>query len=167
MADHIELRQLISAYVDGEISPAEQKLAERHIQECPDCRKYFHELQKISLSLKQWIDEDPSPDLQQKIQIDLLKKRSEEGLRMENTKKLFRISVTGGVLATVITMVFVSHVYLKRGFQGSWRTAANDIEARYHPIKPMELASAKQKDLKKQITSETSECAGFVISYRY
>ena len=44
--DHIEDERL-SDFFDGEISPEEKALAERHVATCADCRKRFAALETM------------------------------------------------------------------------------------------------------------------------
>ena len=67
MNTHDEFKILISAYYDGEVSPAEKQQVETHLKECESCRKYLLQLEMLSSSLKKWSDETPSPDLEQNI----------------------------------------------------------------------------------------------------
>ena len=67
MNTHDEFKILISAYYDGEVSPAEKQEVETHLKECESCRKYLLQLEMLSSSLKKWSDETPSPDLEQNI----------------------------------------------------------------------------------------------------
>jgi Ca-activated chloride channel family protein len=67
MVEHNELRALINAYYDGEITAADKDQLEKHLAICPDCREYRKQLENISASLRIWQDEDVSWDLEKKI----------------------------------------------------------------------------------------------------
>ena len=43
MAEHENIRQLISIYIDGEASQNEKVTVERHLALCDDCRRYYNE----------------------------------------------------------------------------------------------------------------------------
>ena len=67
MTKHKEFEQLISCYIDGELSNPESTRVEAHLKTCADCRAYMQSIQTISTKLMSWPDEDLSPDLEQKI----------------------------------------------------------------------------------------------------
>ena len=45
--DHQEIKELISSYVDGELSEAQKKSVENHLKECPECQKEFEEMREL------------------------------------------------------------------------------------------------------------------------
>jgi len=49
--NHEEYEVLISAQLDGELSPAEEKTLAEHLAVCPACRKTKHEMQQVHLLL--------------------------------------------------------------------------------------------------------------------
>ncbi|MCD4782165.1 MAG: von Willebrand factor type A domain-containing protein [Candidatus Omnitrophica bacterium] len=67
MTKHKEFEQLISCYIDGELSSQESTRVENHLKTCAECRAYKRSIQSISTNLMSWGDEDLSPDLEQKI----------------------------------------------------------------------------------------------------
>jgi len=124
MAEHENIRQLISVYFDGEASPEEQRQVKEHIQDCDACRKYFNELKKLSNSLQSWTEESLSPDLMHNIN-----KKMQEGREMKT--KTILIPVTSSVVVGLLVFVVATHVYIKRGIQGRLRSAADDVGEQY------------------------------------
>lgn len=119
--NHDELKILISAYYDGEISQQEKVLAEKHLSECPACREHFVNLHKLSASLKTWTDENLSPDLTQKMKTQW--EREEQ--KMINKRNLFKV---GSVVIVVFFLGVVSlQTYTKRGIQGRLKSATDNI----------------------------------------
>jgi hypothetical protein len=45
--NHEEIKQLIALYHDGELTPAEKKAVEEHIQICKECRREFKEMEDL------------------------------------------------------------------------------------------------------------------------
>ncbi|MDD3293319.1 MAG: zf-HC2 domain-containing protein [Geobacteraceae bacterium] len=35
--DHAGIREMLSAYLDGEVTPGERSLIEEHLKTCPEC----------------------------------------------------------------------------------------------------------------------------------
>jgi Ca-activated chloride channel family protein len=67
---------LISAYVDGALSPDDAAAAERLLAEKPECQAYLAELRRLALSLHVLKDETLSPDAERKILTNTTKERS-------------------------------------------------------------------------------------------
>ena len=65
---HEEIQILISAYIDGEVTPSEKNIVEEHLSVCPACQKDYKHYMVISSSLSKWSDENLSPDEQIKMQ---------------------------------------------------------------------------------------------------
>lgn len=42
--NHKKYREWISAYFDGELTPAQKRELEQHLQACPECRQEFEEM---------------------------------------------------------------------------------------------------------------------------
>ncbi|MFA5060145.1 MAG: von Willebrand factor type A domain-containing protein [Candidatus Omnitrophota bacterium] len=115
MIEHKKIQELISSYVDGEVSGQEKTLVEEHIKNCSMCMKQYNQLKRISHSLKSWPDENISPDLEQKIQKNLLDKKEREGSIMRNNKRWASIAST---VTIVLVLLFSAQLYTKRGIQG-------------------------------------------------
>jgi len=45
--DHKEIKELISSYYDKELDEEQRKTVEKHLEECPECRKEFEEMGKF------------------------------------------------------------------------------------------------------------------------
>ncbi|MEA5115278.1 MAG: DUF2275 domain-containing protein [Geobacteraceae bacterium] len=67
MMDHATVRSLLSAYRDGEVSPAERDGIEQHLQSCADCREELSELEKTVLRIRGFGEEEPPPWMAQKV----------------------------------------------------------------------------------------------------
>ncbi len=45
--DHKKIKKLISSYYDKELDKEQRKTVEKHLEECPECRKEFEEMGKL------------------------------------------------------------------------------------------------------------------------
>jgi predicted anti-sigma-YlaC factor YlaD len=45
--DHEKLKQLVSAYLDGEVSEDERRMVEKHLEECAECRQACRETSEL------------------------------------------------------------------------------------------------------------------------
>jgi predicted anti-sigma-YlaC factor YlaD len=45
--DHKKIKELISSYYDKELDEEQRKTVEKHLEECPECRKEFEEMGKF------------------------------------------------------------------------------------------------------------------------
>ncbi len=112
--NHNNIRQLVSAYYDGQLSDEDNAFVERHLKECESCRRYLHSLESISNYLKTWEDEDLSPDFEQKINRGLFLEAKKKGGEM---KKHFSLSaVTCGIWIVVIIGLIAIYRYIRPPF---------------------------------------------------
>lgn len=111
MNEHLEMKQLISAYFDGETTPAETQQAEAHLRECAQCREYFSQLKKISSSLKTWNDEALSFDSEQNVRknLNVLKSREERKMKTRD----LALSIGAGSIFLIVLAVAVQQIYVK------------------------------------------------------
>jgi len=140
MFNHTKMRQLISAFVDGELSSPEKQMVGKHIDECPSCKGYFKQLQQLKVSLKEWPSEDPSPDLEQKIKSQLINIKSKEGVKMKT--RILAVGLCSGVLVTALMLILVNHV-VKPGIQGHLKSATDDIGEQFSPGNTSTLSFTK------------------------
>lgn len=120
-------KQLISSYVDGECTVQECERVESLILGDREYQAYYQELMKLSTVMEEWEDADVSPDLDRKLRASLAEQQ-QKGLMM---KKEYRKYITGigagTLLIAVIVGVFTFHQYGKRGIQGRFTVASDDI----------------------------------------
>ncbi len=99
--DHSKIRQLVSAYYDGQLSEEDSAFVERHLKECASCKRYLHTLGNISNYLKIWEDEDLSPDFEQNINQTLFGNGKNKGGDM---KRKFSLST---IATCCICIIFI------------------------------------------------------------
>lgn len=62
-----DIIELLSCYIDGEVSPVERKAVEEHVRECESCRKLLGEMASIRKAFSELVDADVPPDLHEGI----------------------------------------------------------------------------------------------------
>src|SRR3989338_8172421 len=122
MEKHDDIRLLISGYFDGEISAEEKQAVEAHLSKCPECQKYFNDLQKMSSSLKSWTNETLSLDSEQKIKTVF--EKSKEGTKMNRT---FALRTTGSLVIVVGVVAVLFHTYTQQRMVGRLKQATDEI----------------------------------------
>lgn len=94
-------------YLDEEISTEHEKELKQHLQQCPECQKHFHELEK-TIALVQGIAHIAAPDdFTQKIMNKLPKEKKKVGVQrwfrhhpLLTAASLFLVLMMGSVLST-------------------------------------------------------------------
>ncbi len=51
--NHQKIKELISSYYDGELNPEQKKKVEKHLEDCPECRKELEEMRKFEEVMSQ------------------------------------------------------------------------------------------------------------------
>ncbi len=138
MTDHIKMQELISAWLDGEVTPSERAEVEQHIKECPACAKLAQEWRTLSSSLKKWPDEVLSPDLEQKIQQRLRHPKSKE--ESMETQKLVGIALT--ICIVIACLLHRNDTYTQLSLGSRIRTVSSE-ELRRQELK--RYSQAKQE----------------------
>jgi Ca-activated chloride channel family protein len=127
MIDHTTYKELLSAYVDGELNQEETSLVEDHLLACSECQKTYKELVKLSSTLKAWPDEGISSDLELNLNKALANKRR---ANMKPRSNFFKVGVGSTFLVCFILVVLVQ-TQVKQGIQGRLKAATDDIGDQY------------------------------------
>ena len=117
--NHDELKILLSAYIDGEVTPSEKDMLEDHLVSCQSCQKDFDEFKKVSSSLKRWPQERLSPDVELNIKARLAKTKERT---MEKQEFSIQWSAVVGVVV-IITLFAGVQQYSRRSLQARVRDA--------------------------------------------
>jgi len=107
MSEELRIKELISRYVDGEVTPEEKKMVEKYIKESPEYHAYYQKLKKLDHVLNQNTFEGTSPDWENQIQSSLLKDEKALTDQQKKRNSLFKMGV-GGVLVTIMTLITFS-----------------------------------------------------------
>jgi len=105
MSEHNDIKQMLSLYIDGELTPQEQEAVKERIASDPVWQKYYQEMSKLSFALRNWPDEELSPDLEQTIRIKITKKREDEKMRTRNHIISVGVGASAAVAIVVLTVV--------------------------------------------------------------
>ncbi len=133
--NHEEIKILLSAYLDGEVTPSEKDLVEDHLASCASCQKEFVEFKKISSSLKRWPQERLSPDVELNIKARLGKNKERDMEKREMSIQWNSVMVVVFVLALSTWSVH----YAQRSLQHRVRNAQN-----YLSSEPIALSKTDQ-----------------------
>lgn len=100
-----QIKIIISKNIDGQATSDEIKLMEEYIHTYPELMKYKIEMEKLSVTLRAWPDEDLSPDLEVKLYRGL----KEGNMDSNNKFKFATAGFGGGAVVVIILMVIVGH----------------------------------------------------------
>jgi Ca-activated chloride channel homolog len=120
---HEEIKILISAYIDGEVTPSEKNVVEEHLSTCVSCQKDYKMYMAMSSSLSKWSDETLSPDEEIKVQRSFQQRREPMFTK--------RTILTIGTTLAVFIIIGSTQQFLKRGLQGRLKGAVDNIGDQY------------------------------------
>jgi len=110
-----DINNLLPAYLEDALSPAERKHVEEHLAGCSSCRQAIADLKKAADLLHNLEEVEPPPFFEQRIMAAI---REENKQRQSVWRKLFfplHIKIPIQALATVFIAVFAFLVYQKSG----------------------------------------------------
>jgi hypothetical protein len=103
--DHDSVRQKLSAYLDGAVTPAEKSLIEKHLAECEDCRTSLRELEKTVRHLRNLGELEPPPWLASRI---MARVREEAGREKGLLRRLLQVPLRWRISVEAAALVFLS-----------------------------------------------------------
>ncbi len=175
MNNELNIKELISKYIDGEAAPEEIQIVEQAIKGDASLRKYYEELKQVQAALKSWDEEDLSPDLEQKLYNALPGKPLKGEEKMQLTRRYFTQLST--LLVLVMVLVVSMQVYVKRGIQGHFKSATDDIGEQFSPgntsvihkvaekvaqLNPSRALQARVRDASQYLAKESGQSQGAV-----
>lgn len=83
--DHAGIREMLSAYLDGEVTPGERSLIEEHLKTCPECGDVLRELRRTVEHIRELGEETPPPWLTRRVMARI----QEESAREKGLKRRF------------------------------------------------------------------------------
>ena len=150
---HEEIKILISAYLDGEVTPSEKTIVQEHLSSCESCQKDYKKYQAMSSSLSKWSDETLSPDEEINVQKRFDPRR--ESMSIKRTAVIMgtilflgivvwsvpQINIQSTIVQTRAAVSPIMNLAFKNSVQGRLRSAADDIGDQYsdastHVIRP-------------------------------
>lgn len=139
MNDEMKYKELVSRYVDDEVTSQEKNFVEQLLKEDKSLYAYYQDLLNLDRLLTERPVEDISKDWERKVQTSLDEVDLKEVVTMKKKSK-FKESITGGVVVTLLIVGLISlQTYTKRGIQGRFRGVArykvssDDIGEQYSP----------------------------------
>ena len=106
-----EAKILLSASIDGELTPSEELVLEQHVSSCAMCAKDKAEFMRVSEVMPLWADAEPSPWLAEKFACKLAELQGYRTERMP--RKGFRWGIasaaTAGFAAAVLVIGLLIH----------------------------------------------------------
>lgn len=103
--DHDAIRQKLSAYLDGAVSPAERALLEKHLAECEECRKTLRELERTVSQVRNLGEMEPPPWLTARV---MARVREEAGRESGILRRLLLLPLRWRVPLEAAALVFVT-----------------------------------------------------------
>lgn len=83
--DHAGIREMLSAYLDGEVTPGERSLIEEHLKTCPECGDALRELRRTVEHIRELGEETPPPWLTRRVMARI----QEESAREKGVRRRF------------------------------------------------------------------------------
>lgn len=103
--DHESIRNKLSAYLDGEVTPVEKSRIEKHLAECEACRESFQELEKTVRHLRNLGELEPPPWLSARI---MARVREEAGREKGLLRRLLQAPLRWRISVEAVALVFLS-----------------------------------------------------------
>jgi len=103
--DHESIRNKLSAYLDGAVTPVEKALIEQHLAECDACRESLQELEKTVRHLRNLGELEAPPWLSVRI---MARVREEAGREKGLLRRLLRMPLRWRISVEAVALVFLS-----------------------------------------------------------
>lgn len=104
---HEEMIEYMHDYLDEDITPENQEMLRSHLQTCPDCRKYFHELKKTMVLVQSTSHLKAPEHFTQKVMNQLPKEKKKVGVKrwfkqhpFLTAASLFIVLMTGSIFSS-------------------------------------------------------------------
>jgi len=117
MFKHAEFRKIISSYIDGEVTQRERDMVAKHMEECRACKRYHDELKISRGYLRDWKDEELTPDLEVRIRNSFLGSRHKKGGIKMKARRSIIIGVGSLGLAAVLALVITGQFMTNPNFR--------------------------------------------------
>jgi anti-sigma factor RsiW len=125
----------LSAYLDDQLSERMKEKVEKHLADCNNCREELSRLKQLSEQLKAWQTPDLGADFDARVRHQIVLGELEKGeVKME--RKLTSKWIPSSALVVVLLMaVLTGQFYVKRGWEGKLKSAADDVGEQVEPAK--------------------------------
>ncbi len=123
---HEKYENMISEYIDGELSEAEEKELQLHIEGCPDCAEHLAFVKKLSENLP-IASEEPSADFAEKLMGKLSFELIEE--KKEEKKFIKFFNKKSFALAACLALVMITAFFALPRLSYNMKSAAPQMRA--------------------------------------
>ncbi len=104
-----EAKELINAYIDGELDQLESKRLQHHLLECPTCAYQMKTLKKTAELVRSLKAIEPPLDLHSSVRRKLEEERGARGSPFKNfINSLYRVPIRGVATAAVVILIFLT-----------------------------------------------------------
>lgn len=103
----IEIKDMLSLYIDGELDENEKKAVEEHVSTCESCRNELEQYQKIINMLQNLIEEEPPIGYCKRLHEKLLKAKQQK--KVSSRSKWVKYGSIAAVFVLVISVIYVSN----------------------------------------------------------
>ncbi|MDF2676790.1 MAG: hypothetical protein K0Q97_1101, partial [Bacillota bacterium] len=114
-----EIKDLMSSYVDGELSENEKKLVEVHINICDDCKKELESYQQLIKIIKDLPEEEPPKGYCKRLHDKLLNVKVEPDVKIKRLNKFLNnkkwVKYAGVAACLVIVFAVINSPFLRFG----------------------------------------------------
>jgi len=148
MNEQADMKELISRYVDDQVTDEERKIVEKYLKTDQLSKQYYEQLKGLSATLKEWKDENISPDLEQKIK----KALGKETVLRKSPSSLSRVNVGMGALVAILLVVIIGQFWAKTSSRT--QLAKGEKQAL---LRSIDLASAPKDGIKAIPKEKSSE----------
>ncbi len=130
-----EWKESISAHVDGELPPDEEKKLRRHLESCPACRNYCSRMRELNVMLREDYErlEVPAERMWGNIEARLEAERLGASWFERGFGWLEEMSLAWRALATSAVALFLVTVYIQ-GYGGDWFAGSGPVSEKGTPV---------------------------------
>ncbi|RJO63813.1 MAG: DUF4349 domain-containing protein [Candidatus Omnitrophota bacterium] len=122
----------LSAYLDNQLSERRAKKVKAHLDSCAVCVQELCRLKQLSEALKTWSLPGLSPDFDNGVKNEIVRAELQKG-EVTMKKRTLAILIPSSALAMILVIAFLGsmQLYVKRGMQGRFKSAADEIRESY------------------------------------
>jgi Ca-activated chloride channel homolog len=167
MIDREHLKQLISAYVDGETNTQETEMVEDALARDAELKKYYQDLIRLSSSLQNWQDEPLSPDLEKKIdRAYRARKRKEEGEQMKTLTPSSSLRLVTTLVISILVVTISIQIYTKPGLK-SRMVGEEPANISSRDKIPQKMVQGRLKSAADNISASTTQSVSYGTTNQY
>ncbi len=133
---------LLSAYLDGEVSPQDLKQVRKLLGESKDARAYLEELRKLKRVLQTDKEQDLSPEAKALSAAALQEALTKKEATVIKKTDVKRALGAGGLAVLLLVAVVAFNRYVKRAVIGKLSETAQEVDVKMNSLKSSKFASS-------------------------